>query len=234
MKKITASLAFASTLAITSFAFADETRTSTVNSNPTRVQAGATATTPGATMQQQPVQTTTMQSSTTSAAATTPAATTPSSTTTLTSADDSSITPLPPSSSGTLSTGSTSNESVTVYKHNRPNKPLLFTGVGILAGTYATTAAITAANSETNDKSLYIPVVGPWLTLAGTNDYSSGKTLLIAGSGALQGIGAGLAIASFFIPEKVAAATISAGNVKMNVTPTSVGGGGGIGAVGTF
>ena len=56
------------------------------------------------------------------------------------------------------------------------------------------------------------------------------NTVLIAGSGVLQGIGVGMVLASFLIPEKVATATIAAGPVKMQVVPTA----GGMGAVGTF
>ena len=44
-----------------------------------------------------------------------------------------------------------------------------------------------------------------------------------------------LGLASIFIPEKTAAVTIQAKNVKMNLTPTSYGrGSAGFGAVGTF
>jgi hypothetical protein len=81
---------------------------------------------------------------------------------------------------------------------------------------------------------MYLPVVGPWLHLADIEEDTT-DSLLIAGSGVLQGVGAGMFLASLFIPEKVPAATITAGNVKMNVTPTSYGrGSGGLAAVGTF
>jgi len=58
--------------------------------------------------------------------------------------------------------------------------------------------------------------------------------VLIAGSGVLQGAGVALLITSFFVPEKVPAARISAGNVKMQITPTAAPGAGGLGAIGTF
>lgn len=156
-------------------------------------------------------------------------------------ADDAATSPTVPPTNATLTPMPTqtalqpSQESTTLYEKHTPNKPLLLTGGAIFLGSYVTTAAITAANPHTLDKSLYLPIVGPWLTLAQAGDYGTGKTVLIAGSGVLQGVGAGLALASLFIPEKTAAATIQAGNVRMNVVPASYGAGSaGLGAIGTF
>jgi hypothetical protein len=159
-----------------------------------------------------------------------------SSTTTVTSADQTSVTP-----SGTLSPPPT-RETTTLYQSVRPNKAYLYTGGGLFLGSYATTATLTgiAANEDrpTVDRNLYIPVIGPWLHLADdgkTASNSTADTMLVAGSGILQGAGIAMIIASFFIPEKVPAATIQAGNVKVHVTPLSMGrAGSGLGAVGTF
>ncbi len=101
-----------------------------------------------------------------------------------------------------------------------------------------TTAALAGYNGEVGDKDLYIPIVGPWINIAerNGNQYKDNTrdTLLIAGSGVLQGVGALMAVTSFFVPEKVPAARIQAGNVKMEITPQAGAGGGGIGAVGVF
>lgn len=183
--------------------------------------------------------TVTTQGQTTSGAATSQGATQPStipptSTTTTTSADDvSAAAPTPP----VTSTPMTSGETTTVYQHQRPNRPLLITGGALLVGTYATTAALSGANGPVADRDLYIPVVGPWINIADRNtnrNNNTRDTLLIAGSGVLQGVGAALLITSFFVPESIPAARISAGNVKMQVTPTAGMGSGGLGAVGTF
>ncbi len=125
-------------------------------------------------------------------------------------------------------------DTVTLYQNNRPNKAYLYTGGALFLGSYATTAAVNAASDI--DRSLYIPVVGPWLHIAERDSNADTLgTVLIAGSGVVQGIGVLMTTASFFIPEKVPAATIQAGNVKINVTPTAYGrGSAGIGAVGTF
>jgi hypothetical protein len=137
---------------------------------------------------------------------------------------------LPPS------TTPPTRETVTVKQSFRPNRPLLITGSALFVGSYATTAALTAADlyDGAGDRSMYIPVVGPWMHLASFSD-SGWDQALVIGSGIAQGAGVGLAIASLFIPEKVDAATIQAGNVKVNLTATSMGrGSGGIGAVGSF
>jgi len=159
-----------------------------------------------------------------------PATTTavPTSTTTTTGAD----TESPASPGYTPPT----RESTVITTGRRPNRPVLITGGALLVGTYATTAGITAGANTKEDHDLYLPVVGPWINLANRScdgDCSAThnrNTVLIAGSGVLQGVGAGMVIASFFIPEKVAAATIAAGPVKMQLVPTA----GGMGAVGTF
>jgi hypothetical protein len=134
------------------------------------------------------------------------------------------------------STTPPTRETVTVKQSFRPNRPLLITGSALFVGSYATTAALTAGNvyDGAGDRSMYIPVVGPWMHLSSFSQ-SGWDQALIIGSGIAQGAGVGLAIASLFIPEKVDAATIQAGNVKVNLTATSMGrGSGGIGAIGSF
>lgn len=159
----------------------------------------------------------------------TPAPASPVGTTVTTSASD---------ERGTLAPTSApvSAERTTLYQTRTPNRFFLYVGGAALAGTYATTAAIAANNGSIGDHDLYLPVVGPWINLASRNsaNTSTGDTVLIVGSGVLQGVGAGMVIASLIIPEKYATATIAAGPVKMNVTPTAGAGSGGVGAFGTF
>jgi hypothetical protein len=117
--------------------------------------------------------------------------------------------------------------SYTLKENRRPHRPLLITGGAIFVGTYATTAVAQAAN-DGPDRSLYIPVVGPWLHLAdreGTEGETS-QTILVGASGVGQGLGVALMIASMIIPEKRSVGTISAGPVKMMIGPG--------GAAGTF
>ncbi|HSO37164.1 MAG TPA: hypothetical protein VLT33_31780 [Labilithrix sp.] len=154
--------------------------------------------------------------------------TTPVATTTTTSAD----TEAPATSTYSAPT----RESTTLYERRGPNKAVLITGAALFVGTYATTAAITAGVNTKEDHDLYLPIVGPWINIANRScdgDCSpthNRNTVLIAGSGILQGVGAGMIITSFFLREKVPTATIAAGPMKITVVPTA----GGMGAVGTF
>lgn len=168
--------------------------------------------------------------------ATSPSAAMPASTTTVTSADDVSptVTPMP-----AISPRPATRETITLYNSVRPNKAYLFTGGIMFVGAYATTATLTAVSDNPNaDKNLYLPIVGPWVHLADSNATRSNGTLdtvLVAGSGVIQGLGAGLMAASLFIPESVPAATIQAGNTKIHITPASFGvGSAGLGAGGRF
>jgi hypothetical protein len=233
---VTATVIATTTLAGVSFA--DNTPTATSGSTTGAVPTTGTTTTV-TTPTSPPTSTTvttqpgTMPSyGTTPSTATTPPAT---STTTVTSAEDvSAAAPTPPP---VTSPAMPSGESTTVYQHRRPNTPLLITGGALLVGTYVTTAAIAGSNGPDADHDLYIPVAGPWINLADRStdrENNTRDTVLIAGSGVLQGVGALMLLTSFFVPESIPAARISAGNVKMQVTPTAAAGAGGIGAVGTF
>jgi hypothetical protein len=125
-------------------------------------------------------------------------------------------------------------DTVTLTQKFRPHRPLIVTGSVLLVGAYVPTAVLTATNNQ--DRSLYIPVVGPWLHLADRKPgEDAGIAALIAASGIVQGAGVIIMGASMFIPEKVPVATIQAGNVKINLSPTSYGRGtAALGAVGTF
>ena len=208
--------------------FADTTPTAKTPPTPAATMGGSTSSGTGSSTGTMP-----------SAPGTTPAPGTsagvPTSTTTTTSADD--TLPVTPSVPVMSSSTSEPSRDITLYNKRTPNKAMLITGGFLLVGTYATTAALSAANGPTADKDLFIPVVGPWINLADrdTNRPNNTRdTTLIVGSGVLQGVGAVMLVSSFFIPEKVPTARISAGNVKMQITPTAGPGAGGLGAVGTF
>jgi hypothetical protein len=158
---------------------------------------------------------------------------TPVSTTTTTAASDDPVALAPAPATASAAPKA---EGTTLYQKRTPNRFFLYVGGAALAGTYATTAVIAANNGSIGDHDLYLPVVGPWINLASrdSSTTSTGDTILIVGSGVLQGVGAGMVIASLFIPEKYATATIAAGPVKMNVSPTAGAGSGGVGAFGTF
>ena len=131
-----------------------------------------------------------------------------------------------------------SGESTVVPGKQTPNKAILITGVSLLASTYVTTAAFADANGPIADRDLFIPIFGPWVNLKDrtptTRANNERDAFLIAGSGVLQGMAALMVVTSFFIPEKLPAARVQAGNVNMVVTPQASAGGAGVGALGTF
>jgi hypothetical protein len=131
-----------------------------------------------------------------------------------------------------------SGESAVVYGKQTPNKAILITGLSLLASTYVTTAAFADANGPIADRDLLIPIFGPWVNLKDRTPSArvnnERDAFLIAGSGVLQGMSTLMVVASFFIPEKLPAARIQAGDVNMVVSPHASAGGGGLGAIGTF
>lgn len=153
--------------------------------------------------------------------------------------------------STTTTTAADYNENVGAERTGysfRPNRPLLATGAGIFVASYGASAIVAAANDNSSDNKLFIPVAGPWMDLAdrpcGLGDCGSTEDwnqALLIGSGVLQGVGVGLAIASLIIPEKRESTTASARErslantkPKLHVLPVSVRAGAGVGAVGTF
>ena len=237
----------ATMLACTSLAsvsFADDTKAHSGATDSSSTQSSATTGTTAVTSQtvmtpsspSVPTTSTTIttQGSPGATTATTPATTAPTSTTTTTSADDATAAAPTPMTSMAPPTG----ESTTIYQKRTPNKAMLITGSALFVSTYVTTAALAGANGGLGDKDLYIPIVGPWINIAertpGQYENNTRDTLLIAGSGVLQGVGAIMAVTSFFVPEKVPAARIQAGSVKMEITPQAGAGVGGLGAVGVF
>lgn len=140
-----------------------------------------------------------------------------------------SLTPSPPPSGDTIA----------IYRSSRPNRPLLLTGALVLAASYAPTAVVAATSNRDGDSNLYAPVVGPWLNLADRQcegcSTDAGTTALLIGSGALQGVGVLMGIASFILPQRVEVARLQAGPVTLQFAPTSVGRSAyGLGAVGEF
>lgn len=131
-------------------------------------------------------------------------------------------------------------DTVTVTRSMTPNRPILIVGGALLLGSYVPTAVLASTEGRSvEDRNLLIPVVGPWLNLADRRcdgcDNESGNVAMIVGSGVLQGVGAGMMIMSFLVPEKIEAATIQAGPVKLHFAPTQYGRSGmGLGTVGVF
>lgn len=128
----------------------------------------------------------------------------------------------------------------------RPNSALLSSGITALAVPYLASVVVAAESEHPGDGNLFIPVAGPWMDLAdrhcevGVQCHNEGlyKGLLIA-NGIFQGLGALQIAGAFIFPETItvtgtARRSTPTRTASIRVTPTSVGGGYGLAAVGAF
>jgi hypothetical protein len=125
-----------------------------------------------------------------------------------------------------------------------PNRALFTTGAMTFGVPYTASVLVAASTGSAANNNLYVPVVGPWLTLGQRHctsiDPCDSEVLtgtLLAIDGAMQGIGVLTMAASLFVPEAAPQPpTITLGkNASMNVAPAKVGTSGyGVSALGSF
>lgn len=142
--------------------------------------------------------------------------------------------------------GSASAQQVTAEKTGAPpNMPLLIGGASVFGATYIPSFIVGVASSNTADRWLLAPVIGPWVDLGergcAGNDCTGdvGNKLLLIGDGILQAVGAGAFVASFFVPQARVSATAKRREpekARIRFTPMSLGHGpsAAAGVVGTF
>jgi len=121
-----------------------------------------------------------------------------------------------------------------------PNTPLLVTGTVVLGATYGASAIAAGLSNRDSDKELYYPVVGPWMSLSERDcdlepcDRKTLGTVLLVGSGVLQGAGALSMLLSLVIPRTTTREWYLIGNEDVLVTPLVGAGEVGAVAVGRF
>jgi hypothetical protein len=121
-----------------------------------------------------------------------------------------------------------------------PNTPLLVTGTVVLGATYGASAVAAGLSDRESDDKLYYPVVGPWMALNERDcdqDPCGNKglgTVLLVGSGVLQGAGALSMLLSLVIPRTTTHEWYLIGNEDVLVTPLVGAGELGAVAVGRF
>ncbi len=122
-----------------------------------------------------------------------------------------------------------------------PNRELLHSGVIALGVPYVASVIVAASSDRSEDKHLYVPVVGPWLDFANRspcggigqpscNNETAYKVLLV-GNGILQGIGALEIIGSFLFPQT---RTVTRTAKRVFISPYYTGSGGGVSAFARF
>jgi hypothetical protein len=115
-----------------------------------------------------------------------------------------------------------------------PNVPLLATGSVFFLGSYLPAVVVAAARDTDNDNDLYLPIAGPWMMFANGPEESGGYKALLVIDGVTQGLGALMLLTSFMIPERVTEHWYLLGENDLRLTPSRVGTGYGMGAVGRF
>jgi hypothetical protein len=130
----------------------------------------------------------------------------------------------------------------TVYEG--PNRALLWSGVFTAGVPYVASAIVGAESGYTPDRSLFIPIAGPWVDLAqrsgcpvaaATCNTETLNKVLLVGDGIFQGIGALTTVYGFLSPERHEVVTTSeALKPTIHVAPANVASGYGLAAVGSF
>jgi hypothetical protein len=127
------------------------------------------------------------------------------------------------------------------------NWPLFHSGVWTFAGTYIPSLVVSQVSPHEFDRSLAIPVAGPWIDLANRDcqgcDLETLNRVLLVGDGILQSVGVVKIIGSLFFWERrvTTVASVEPSHLPLGVTSLSfdigrVGGGNNYGPVarGTF
>jgi hypothetical protein len=128
------------------------------------------------------------------------------------------------------------------------NVPMLATGLGLFGLSYAPALVVGATSSVAADRSLYMPVAGPWLNLAnrpacgGRNGASCANEttnkVLLGADGVAQGVGAAMTLVGLLVPvhhETVTKRTTGQSEgPTIRISPGMMGTGYGVSAVGTW
>ena len=123
-----------------------------------------------------------------------------------------------------------------------PNRAFLHSGLWVFGLAYVPAVIVAAESSRHGDKSLYVPVAGPWIDLgsrggclAGSscNNETVNKVLLVV-DGIFQGLGALDFVGAFVFPETRTVTTSSSAFPSVRFLPAHIGTAYGVAALGRF
>lgn len=115
-----------------------------------------------------------------------------------------------------------------------PNWWLMSSGLTVFGLSYMASVIVAGTSSRDSDKSLYVPLAGPWMAMANCCEGDRGRSTLLAFDGIFQGVGAIAIVSSFFMPTG-RPTTQAAKALTIRVAPTSYGvGAPGLTVVGAF
>ena len=127
-----------------------------------------------------------------------------------------------------------------------PNVPMITTGLVTFGLSYIPALVVAGESTQSADHSLYVPLAGPWIDIAnrpacgnGGPDCNTENTdkVLIGVDGVFQGVGAVMTVIGLLTPERhhdYVTTTAAADKPTVSVSPTRVGSGYGLGAVGSW
>lgn len=126
-----------------------------------------------------------------------------------------------------------------------PNVPLLTTGIVTFGLSYVPAIVVAGESTQSADHNLYVPIAGPWMDIAsrprcgvvGGPDCTTETTdqVLIGVDGVFQAVGAVETVFGLLTPEHPVVTTVSKHQEPtLKVSPTRVGSGYGLGAIGTW
>ncbi len=151
--------------------------------------------------------------------------------------------PAPPPSTTVVAAPTTSEHAA---GYTGPNVPLITTGLVTFGLSYVPAIVVAGESTQSADHNLYIPIAGPWIDIAnrpacgsvGGPDCTTETTdkVLIGVDGVFQGVGAVMTVLGLLTPEHhdVVTTAAKADKPTLQVSPTRVGSGYGLGAVGTW
>jgi hypothetical protein len=150
--------------------------------------------------------------------------------------------PRPANADETVAVSPMSMEKTTT-EATGPSMTVVWTGVGIFGLSYLPMVAVGASSGLGADRSLLIPIAGPWIDLTqrpgcapGTSctEATTDKVLLVV-DGVFQAIGAITTVSGFLRPSHTTTTVRSAQGPVVRISPTQIGKGGyGMAALGTF
>jgi hypothetical protein len=125
-----------------------------------------------------------------------------------------------------------------------PNVPVITTGLVTFGLSYVPALVVAGESTQSADHNLYVPIAGPWMDIAnrpqcgnpGGPDCTTETTdkVLIGVDGVFQGVGAVMTVLGLLTPETHEVVAAKQEEPKLQISPTRVGSGYGLGAVGTW
>ncbi len=123
-----------------------------------------------------------------------------------------------------------------------PNMAMVSSGVGIFALSYVPAVVVGATSGFHPDRTLYVPLAGPWIDLAqrpgcapaaSCDSENTAKVLVIA-DGVFQAIGAVTVVGGFLLPIHERVVRTADRRPTLRIGAAKLGGGYGMIALGTF